>query len=152
MTARLLSLAPRFDSTSARAAAPSRARRTGSVSSASSASSSPRALCHLDRRVLRDERFGDLLEVVHVRPEHDRLAEHRRLEDVVPAGVDQAAADEHRRRNLIDLRELADRVEDDDVGARLGVDGQIGSLDGDERLIARELRDFGEPFRDCAAR
>ena len=64
----------------------------------------------------------------------------------MPAGIDQAAADEHRRRNLIDLRELADGVEHDDVGARLGVDRQIGSPDGDERLIARQLRDFGEPL------
>ena len=50
ITARLLSLAPRLDSTSARAAAPSRARRTGSVSSASSASSSSARVVHLDCR------------------------------------------------------------------------------------------------------
>ena len=35
---------------------------------------------------LADERLGDLDEVLHVRAEHDRLAEHRRLEDVVAAG------------------------------------------------------------------
>ena len=45
MTASVLSLAPRLASTSARAAAPSRARRTGSVISASSASSSSRSDC-----------------------------------------------------------------------------------------------------------
>ena len=43
MTVSVLSLAPRLASTSARAAAPSRARRTGSVSSARSASSSSRS-------------------------------------------------------------------------------------------------------------
>ena len=41
--------------------------------------------------------------------------------------VGQAAADEHRGRQLVDLRQLAERVEHDDVGARIGVDRQIGS-------------------------
>ena len=82
---------------------------------------------HLDGRAVAQERVGDLLEVLHVRPEHDRLAEDRRLEDVVAAVIDQAAADEHRGRQLIELRQLADRVEHDDVGARLGVDRQIAS-------------------------
>ena len=42
------------------------------------------------------------------------------------AVIDEAAADEHRGRDLIELRQLADRVEHDDVGARLGVDRQLG--------------------------
>ena len=45
ITASVLFLAPRLASTSARAAAPNRARRTGSVSSVSSASSSSRSDC-----------------------------------------------------------------------------------------------------------
>ena len=60
-------------------------------------------------------------------PNDDRLAEDRRLEDVVAAVIDEAAADEHGRRELIELRQLADRVEHDDVGARLGVDRQLRS-------------------------
>ena len=45
MTSSVFAFAPRFAATSARAAAPSRARRTGSVTSASSASSSSRSDC-----------------------------------------------------------------------------------------------------------
>ena len=127
ITASVLSLAPRLASTSARAAAPRRARRTGSVTSASSASSSSRSDCTCTAASFARNVVGDLLEVLHVRPEHDRLAEDRRLEDVVAAVIDQAAADEHRGRQLIELRQLADRVEHDDVGARLGVDRQLAS-------------------------
>ena len=62
------------------------------------------------------------------------------------AVIDEAAADEHGGRQLIELRQLADRVEDDDVGARLGVDRQIGSPDGDESLFARQPLHFAEPL------
>ena len=76
---------------------------------------------------LSEERPRDLGEVVHVRTKDDWLPEHRRLQDIVASGVDEAAADEHHGRDLEELRELADRVEDDDVGARLGVDAQLGA-------------------------
>src|SRR6187431_1321879 len=38
---------------------------------------------HLDRRAIRQERLRDLIEVLHVRPEDDRLAVEGRLENVV---------------------------------------------------------------------
>ena len=140
----VLPRAPRLASTSARAAAPSRARRTGSVSSPIKACSSSRAGPDLDRRVVLDERPRDLREVLHVGPEHDRLAEHGRLEDVVSALVDQAAADEDRGRDLVELRELADGVEHDDVLARLGVDRQIAAARGLPSGAPRELLHLGE--------
>ena len=87
MTASVLSLAPRLASTSARAAAPSRARRTGSPIRPTTASSSSRSDAHLHRGVVGEKRLRDLGEVLHVRTEHDRLAEDRRLEDVVAAGA-----------------------------------------------------------------
>ena len=90
-----LSFAPRLASTSARAAAPKRARRTGSVISAAQRVVQLAVPAHLDRRAVGDERGRDLREVLHVRPEDDRLAEHGRFEDVVAAGGDEAAADEH---------------------------------------------------------
>ena len=102
---------------------------------------------HLNRGAVGEKRLGDLLEVLHVRPEDHRLAEDRRLEDVVPAVIGEAAADEHRRRHLIELRQLADRVEHHDVGARLGVDRQLRSPRRDEPGLAREPLDFGEPLR-----
>ena len=157
MTASVLSFAPRFASTSARAAAPSRARRTGSVTSAEHRLLELALGLHLDGRVVGQERVGDLLEVLHVRAEHDRLAEDRRLEDVVAAVIDEAAADEDRGRQLIELRQLADRVEHDDVGARLGVDRQLGSPHGGEAGVARQPLDLAEPLglprrQDRAAR
>ena len=62
------------------------------------------------------------------------------------AVIGEAAADEHRGRQLIELRQLAERVEHDDVGARLGVDRQIGSPDGHEAGVARQALDLAEPF------
>ena len=82
-------------------------------------------VAHLHGRAVAEERLGDLAEVLHVRAEHDRLAEDRRLEDVVPAGRHEAAADEHDRGHLVDLRQFAERVEHDDVGARVAVDRQL---------------------------
>ena len=99
---------------------------------------------HLHGGAVGEERVGDLLEVLHVRAEDDRLAEDRRLEDVVAAVIDEAAADEHGGGELIELRQLADRVEDDDVGARLGVDRQLGSPRRDEPGVARQPLDFAE--------
>ena len=106
----------------------------------------------LDRGAVVEERPRDLREVLHVRTEHDRLAEDRRLEDVVASRVDQAAADEDRGRDLEELRELADGVEDDDVAARLGVDAQLAAARdvpaGARAPAARPRR----TARACAAR
>ena len=74
------------------------------------------------------------------------------LEDVVAAGVDEAAADERDGRDLVELRQLANRVEHDDVGARLGVDGQLGSRRTATALAPRDVLDLGEPVRADAAR
>ena len=68
------------------------------------------------------------------------------------AVIGQAAADEHGRRQLIELRQLADGVEDDDVGARLGIDRQLGPARWSQtprrapaaRLL-RTARDGGAP-------
>ena len=106
----------------------------------------------LDRAAVVDERPGDVREVVHVRPEHDRLAEHRGLEDVVPSRIDQAAADEDHGGHLIHLRQLADRVEHHDVDAGLGVDRQLGPPRDPPAAAPREPLDlvesFGLPRRD----
>ena len=69
---------------------------------------------------------------------------HGRLEDVVPALIDEAAADEDDGRDLKQVRQLADRVEDDDVGARLGVDGELGAPHDAQALGARERFGLGE--------
>jgi len=102
---------------------------------------------HLDGAAILEERAGDLGEVVHVRAEDDRLAEHRGLEDVVAAGVGQAAADEHQRGNLVQLRELADRVEDDHVDARFGVDGQLLAPRHAPAALLREALGLDEALR-----
>ena len=147
ITASVLSLAPRLASTSARAAAPRRARRTGSPIRLTTASSSSRSVRHLHGRAVGEKRVGDLREVLHVRAEDDRLAVDRRLEDVVPAGRHEAAADEHRRGDLIELRELADRVEDHRVDARLGVDRQLAAPHRRQPLLPAQALDLGEPLR-----
>ena len=147
MTASVRSLAPRLASTSARAAAPSRARRTGSFMRPTHRFVQLALAAHLHGRAVGEERLGDLGEVLHVRTEDDRLPEERRLEDVVSAGRHEAAADEHRRGDLIELRQLADRVEHDRIGARLGVDRQRRAADGGEPFMTAQPLDFAEALR-----
>ena len=72
-----MSLAPRLASTSARAAAPRRARRTGSPSSSTKVGSSCGLVVEPHRGAGGDARVGNLAEVVHVRPEDDGLAVDR---------------------------------------------------------------------------
>ena len=95
---------------------------------------------HLDGCVVSQEGIGDLLEVLHVGTEYHWLSEDRRLEDVVAAVVDEASAHEHRRGQLIELGQLANLVEHDDVGSRLGIDGQSRTAH------AHETRVVGKPF------
>ena len=102
---------------------------------------------HLHGRVVGEERVGDLPEILHVGTEDDRLAEHGRLENIVAAVVHEAAADEDGGGELIELRQLADRVEHDDVGARLDVDGQLAAAARRKPLVAGEPLDLGESIR-----
>ena len=144
--ARLLPRAPRLASTSARAAAPRLARRTGSPSSSSSVALELATGAHLDGGAVVEERPRDLGEVLHVRTKHDWLPEHRRFQDIVASGVDEAAADEHHGRDLEQLRELADRVEDDDVVARLGIDAQLAAARDVPAGAAGQPLDVVEPL------
>ena len=68
-----------------------------------------------------------------------------------PPLIHEAPADEHRGRHLIELRELTDGIEDDDLGARLGVDRQIGAARRDKSRVAREPLDFAQSARGGAA-
>src|SRR3989454_1993627 len=62
-----------------------------------------------------EEQTGDVAEVLHVRPEHNGFARECRLEQVVAAGGNEAAADKHDVRQLEDSSELADRVEQENL-------------------------------------
>ena len=143
MTASVFSLAPRLASTSARAAAPSRARRTGSVHqqrpehlAPARAPTAPRTAAPFVRNA-----SAISLKFCMCGPKTIGFPKIGRLEDVVASMVDEAAADEDRRRDLVELRQLANRVEHDDVGAWLGVDRQLGSPAGREaRARARGAR------------
>ena len=152
ITAIVRALAPRLPSTMARAAAPRLARRTPSPTRSTRHSPSSRRRRHLHGGAAAQELGRDLGEVVHVRPEHDGLAEHRRLEDVVAAGVDQAAADEDHAGDLVEPRQLADGVEDDDVGVGRLIDGQAGAADDAEALPRRPAASLPRSAPDGAAR
>ena len=147
----LFSLAPRLASTSARAAAPRRARRTGSLISDRKASSSSRSPATCTPAPLATKACGDLGEVLHVRPEHDRLAEHRRLEDVVAARGDEAAADEHDGGHLVEVAS-SPMVSSTTTSAR----GSASMARSDRRATfqpsARPARPPRRTARDCAAR
>ena len=84
------------------------------------------ARAHLDGGAVGEKGLRNLAEVLHVRTEDDRLAVKRRLEDVVAARGHEAAADEDHGGDLKELGELADRIEHDDLLARLGIDAQVG--------------------------
>src|SRR5205823_680134 len=61
------------------------------------------------------EQTGDVAEVLHVRPERNGLAGECRLEQVVAAGGNEAAAYKDDVRQLEDSRQLADRVEQENL-------------------------------------
>ena len=64
----------------------------------------------------------------------------------MPAGRDEASANERDRRNLVQRRQLANRVEDDDVGARIGVHGQLRAADRANLRRGACCIDLGEPL------
>ena len=106
----------------------------------------------LHRGAVVEEGPRDLGEVLHVRTKHDWLPEDRRLQDIVAASVDEAAADEDRGRDLEQLRQLADGVEDDDVAARLGVDAQLGAARDVPAAARGRAARPRRSARACAAR
>ena len=71
----------------------------------------------------------------------------RRLENVVASGWHQAAADEHDGGNLIELRELADRVENHRIRIRFGVDRQLGSPNRRQPFLTAQPLGVGEALR-----
>ena len=132
-------LAPRLASTSARAAAPRRARSTGSREQATSTVASSAADVHLDgAAVARGTCAAISAKFCMCGPNTIGLPCTAGSRMLCPPCVDQAAADEHDRRDLKQLRQLADRVEDHDVGPRLGVDRQLGAADDAQPFGARE--------------
>ena len=64
-----------------------------------------------------------------------------------PPGGHEAAAHEHHRAHLVHGGQLANRVEHDDVGARLGVDRQVVPANGAEALLLGQPHDLVEAFR-----
>ena len=68
----------------------------------------------LERASPAQEHVGDLPEVLHVRTDDRRNAVPRRLQDIVPALRDEAAADEGEIGRGVRARELSDRVEQQD--------------------------------------
>ena len=73
------------------------------------------SIVHRDAGVPLREEYMRILEVEHVVPDDDRLAVRRRLQDVVTAVRDEAAADVDDVTDAVDSAELADRIEDHDV-------------------------------------
>ena len=90
--------------------------------------------------------LGNFREVLHVGAKDDGFAVDGRLEDVVSALIDEAAAHKDDGRDLKDVRELANRIEDDDIRTRLRVDGQFGAPNDAKPFATRECFRFGEPF------
>ena len=101
----------------------------------------------MGKQVLRD---GPEVEVAG--PHHNGHAELRRLQGVVSAGGNQAAADKGDRGQRVDRRQLADGVEEHDLtwaewlhrAGRLGT--PIGALDPGDGGALKERSDCGEPL------
>jgi len=70
---------------------------------------------------------GDLLEVLHVRPVNDRLAEQRSFKDVVPAHRYQAAADEDDVGQGIEGEHFPDGVDQQHIAGLQGLTLAINS-------------------------
>ena len=86
----------------------------------------------LDGGVAFEQQLHRIGEIPRVRPDNDGLAESGRLDHVVAAVLDKAAADEDDGGDSIDVREFARRVDQDHVRPVLeslrrlaGVDGRL---------------------------
>src|SRR4029453_13438963 len=101
----------------------------------------------LDRGLVVQERLRNLREVLHVGTKDDWLPEHRRFEDIVASSVHERAPDEAGGVPLIELGELANRVEDDDVVPRLRIHAQLAPSSDVPARLTREPIDLLEPFR-----
>ena len=137
-TSSVLSVAPRLASTSARAAAPMPARRTESLISEMSVSSSSCSECTWTAAPLARNISANTAKFVIDSPKTTGRP--------YTAGGDEAAADKGHGRQLIDLRELADGVEHHDIGAGFGVDGQLRAPRRGEAFAARDVHHLGEPI------
>ena len=114
--------APRFSAAAARARSPSAGSDAAARTAA--ASSSPEAIRTIAPLLL--EMLGDVAEVFHVRTGNYRLAENRRLQDVVPALVGERSSHEHDSRVREQAAELSDGIEQQDV-VRLGTRRRCGA-------------------------
>ena len=64
----------------------------------------------LPRRLHSQHLLGNLLKIEHLRAKQYRHTHRSRLQHIMSSHTDQAAADKHHGTNLIDRRQLADRV------------------------------------------
>ena len=86
------------------------------------------------------EECVDVLEIKHLTADDDRLAVRRRLQNIMSAVRDQAAADVDDISEPINAPELADRIEDDDIlAARSTLLQVLSRIDGKARLAAEML-------------
>ena len=73
------------------------------------------ALAASDQSAGRPERVRNVAKIFHVAPDDDGLAEHRRLQDVVPAARSYRAAHEYDVRAGEQPAQLAHRIEQQDT-------------------------------------
>ena len=102
---------------------------------------------HLHGGGIVEECPGNLGKILHIRAKYDWLAEDGGLQDIVASHVCEAAADEHDGRDLIELRQFADGVENDHIVARVGIDAQFGSSCHVPPGAPREFLHVVEPLR-----
>ena len=70
---------------------------------------------HHDAGAAAAEKIENFYEIKHVRPDDNRLAVRRRLQDIMAADMGQAAADEDQIAQAVHPAQLADRIEEDAV-------------------------------------
>ena len=125
------------------------------------------SIVHRDAGVPLREEYMCILEVEHVVPDDDRLAVRRRLQDVVTAVRDEAAADVDDVADAIDLAELTDRIEDHNVVIFARLFQKFCTARDGKSLVPAERGDFrraqklprrndelglGELFPECGKR
>ncbi len=106
------STAPRFSRTTFSAFRPSSARRALVREQFAQRILQLLGVARLDRRLLREKTARDIREILHVRPENHRPAQRARLDGILPAHRRQTFADEHDRRVLVKITQLARRVDE----------------------------------------
>src|SRR6185503_18137923 len=101
---------------------------------------------HLNGATLALHAFGNRFEVLHIRPKKNRLSTTGRLENIMTAGIDQTSADKSHVGRVEEFRQLADRIEQQDIFLKILVRLQSRLTCKTKGRLLQQFFHLGEAF------